>query len=133
LLGNSSTYPTTRLTDLVRYSHNSTSSSIKFSEQQFSELRTIPRQISTSPHSTDKAPVQQIRPQPTPTAAHPRPTVPVQRIRTQTPTEPLHSANDDDKSHITDLQQEYYQQAAVHPHTTIRTAYSSRPKYCTVQ
>ena len=104
-------------TELVRYSHNSTSSSIKFSEQQhFSELRTIPRQISRSPPSTDKAPVQQIpgiRPQPTPTAAHPRPTVPVQRIRTQTPTEPFHSANDDDKSHITDLP-EYYQLQSTH-------------------
>jgi hypothetical protein len=126
------------LTDLVRYSHDSTSSSISealkfWSGSIFSEPTAVPRQISTSPLSTHKTPVQQIRPQPTPTAVHPRPTVPVQRIRTQTPTEPLHSANDDDKSHITDLQQEYYQQAAVHPHTTIRTACPSRPKDCTVQ
>ena len=102
------------------YFHNSTSSSSRFLEQQqFFEPTAIPRQSSTSPFSTHKAPGQQSRPQPTPAAVHPRTTVLAQRIRAQTPTEPLlHSANDNDKSHSTDLP-DYYQLKGTHGPSTV--------------
>ena len=104
------------------------SSSSKFLEQQqFFEPTAIPRKNSTSPLSTCKAPVQQIRPQPTLTAVHQTSvqqqtrskqtptdhpttdddttctTVPTQQIRPQTTTKSLHPEHDDDKSYSTGL------------------------------